>query len=161
MKHSPAGIGLRFGARPYRHGLGYGLTVLPNEAVRIRHHKASIIFRIGLQIQNAACKHIGRNHVKHTLVLVDSFALKTQQWQPLLPLGFAVFAVGHLHLCVTIVVAFDEPFKSEVDQSGMVDDKLPRLDFVPIARSAGAAQKEESNKANRRSRISILHVNLS
>jgi len=158
---SPVGIALRFGARSHRHCL----NALPQEAIGIRHHKSSLILGVGLQIQNAACKHVGRDDVKHTLVLVDSFALQTQQWQPLLPQRFAVFAVGHVHLCITIVVALNEPFKSEIDQCRMVDDKLARLDSVTIFRGASAiakakqAQKGQSNKANRGVGICILHVN--
>ena len=142
MKHAPAGIGLRLGAGPHGHGLRHGLAVLPKEAVRIGHHKPGFIRRIRFQIQNAARKHVGRDDVKHTLVLVDPFALQTQQWQPLLPLRLALFAVRHIYLRVAIVVALNEPFKAKVDQRGMVDDELTRLDFVPILRRAGAAQKE-------------------
>src|SRR5260370_14747968 len=78
MKHAPTSVRLRFGPRPHGHGLSHGLTVLPQKAIRIRHDKSSFIRRIGLQIENAARKHVWRDDVKDALVLVDSLALQTQ-----------------------------------------------------------------------------------
>jgi hypothetical protein len=46
-------------------------------------------------------------------------------------------------LRIAIVVALDEPLKTKVDQRGMVDDQLTRLDFVPNFRSGGAIAKTE------------------
>ena len=72
---------------------------------------------------------LGETTSNTPLVLVDPFALQPQQRQTLLPLGLALFAVRHLDLRVAIVVALNDPFEAEVDQRGMVDDELARLDL--------------------------------
>jgi hypothetical protein len=87
-----------------------------------------------------------RDDVKHTLVLVDPFALQTEEWQSLLPLRLALFAVRHLYLRIAIVVALNEPFKAKIDQRRVIDDELTRFDFVSIFRSAGTIAKTEQEK---------------
>ena len=147
MEDPAAREGLRFGARSHRHGLGRGVAALPADAVRVRHHEPGFILRIGFQVQNASREHVRRDDVEHTLVLIDSFALEAQERQPGLPLGLAPLAVRNLHLRIAVVVAFNQPFKAEVDQRGMVDDELAGRDFVPIVRSAGpVANAEQAQK---------------
>ncbi len=80
----------------------------------------------------------------------------------MLPLRLALFAVRHLYLGVAIVVALNKPFKAKVDQRGMVDDELTRLNFVPIFRSDDAIARTEQvhqNEHRKRNRC-ILHCNL-
>ena len=83
MEDSPADVGLRFGARPYCHGLQDGFAALANDAIWIRHDKPRFVGRIRVEIQNAARKHVGRDDVEHTLGLIDPLTLQPQEWQPL------------------------------------------------------------------------------
>ena len=71
----------------------------------------------------------------YSLILVDSFTLQTQKRQPLLPLAFTLLSIRHLDLRIAIIVSLNVPFKAKVNQRGMVDDKLARLDCVLISRS--------------------------
>jgi hypothetical protein len=44
-------------------------------------------------------------------------------------------------LRIAVVIALDDPFKTKVDQSGMVDDKLTWHDLVSIFHGGGAAAR--------------------
>ena len=79
VKHAPGGVRLWLGARAQRHGLRDGVSGLPGESIGIGHHKSRFVGGVWLQIQNAARKHVRRDHIEHTVGLVDSLPLQPQQ----------------------------------------------------------------------------------
>ena len=102
--------------------LGYPqelLSRIPNEsveafagvsAVSLQASESGFIGGIGLQIENATGKHIGRDDVKNALALVDLFSLQAEKGQAVFPLGLSFPAVRHVDLGGAIVIAFDQPF---------------------------------------------------
>lgn len=150
MKYSPSRVGLRFGPRSHHHGLGYGPSGLAGQAVWIRHNEPSLIFCIGLQIQDAAREHIRRDDVEDTLILVDPFALQAQKGQSAFPLRISTLTVRHLHLRIPVIVAFDQPFKAKVDQGRVIDDELTWLDSVAVIGSAdGGVPSQQAKRKHR------------
>src|SRR4030095_460162 len=57
-------------------------------SIGVRHHKMGFVCRVWLEIQNAACKHIGSNDI-HLRGLINTPALQTQHRRGGLPRGLA------------------------------------------------------------------------
>ena len=115
------------------------------EAIGIGQDKASLIRSVRLQIQDAAGKHVGRDHVEDALRLVDLLALQPEKRQPLPPCTLTRLAIGNLDRCVAIRVALNHPFKPEIDQRRWIDNEF--AGSGPVLGGKRADREEKADAA--------------
>ena len=145
--------GLRLLARA--HGDGFFRVAL--HAIGIGKNEAAFVFGVGLQIEDAAGKHVGRDVI---VVVVRSFArsaagdgfvLQTQKRKRLAPLLLAFLAKRDVHARVAIVVAGDAPLESERNKRWRLDDEFVRggrvLGLCDCARGHECCGKQEKRES--------------
>ena len=83
------------------------------------------------------------------VALKDLFILKTEKRQRRFPLGLSLLSVGDLDCRVVVRVAFDEPFKTQVDESGRVNQELTRRHVIGVLnRRCDRARTHELQEQN-------------
>src|SRR5262245_30857174 len=128
VKCATALIDFRRAARFYR----YLLNRLPDNAVRIRHREAAFITGLFFQIDNAAREHARRPVFQELPRPYDLLVADPQQWQRFAPRRLSDLSVLDGHRRVAVVVAFDLPLESEVDQGRRLYDEITRCDRVIV-----------------------------
>ena len=121
-----AGGGLRFAAGAN----GHGLFRLSFDAVRIGENEMAFVIDAGIEIKNAAGKHVRRDiavimpaaFARHSAE--DLFVLEAEKREAISPLGLAFLAISDVDACVAIVVSGDFPGETERDQGRRVDDEF-------------------------------------
>ena len=102
---------------------GHRLRGFADHAVGIRRDEPGLVGSAGLEVENAAGKHVRGDDV-HLLPLNDTLAVQTQQREARLPLSVTLLAIRHRDRAVPIVIAVDKPFESEIDQRRRIGDEL-------------------------------------
>ena len=120
MEHAATGVGLWLGSRAN----GHDALSRPAHAVGIGHDETGFVRRIGFEVQDAAGKHVRRNHVDARFG-VDPLPAEAQQRQCRFPLARARLPVGHLDGRVAVVVSLDEPLEAEIEERRRFDHELP------------------------------------
>ena len=103
-----------------------GLRGFASDSVRIGHHELALVFRAGLEIQDRARETLRDGVVEVLAPTVNLFATDSDKGESLAPFRFTRGPKLNGDGSVAIVVAFDGPFKAEVEESGMFDVKVAR-----------------------------------
>src|SRR5262249_28279260 len=104
--------GGRFGLGPRVDGNRF--LRITGHAVWIGEHKSRFVRRVGLEIENAAGKHVRRDDIELKAV-VDVLALQPEERKRIHPSTFPNLAIGDGDGRVSIVIAVDEPLETEID----------------------------------------------
>jgi hypothetical protein len=103
-------LGLSAGFDPY------GLSGLATDSVRVAHHEMAFVFGPGLEIEDRAGETVGDSVVEVLATAVNIFATDADEGESLPPPRFTHGAKLHGNGSVAIGVAFDGPFKTEVEE---------------------------------------------
>jgi hypothetical protein len=80
--------------------------------VGIEHLKANFVISVGLQVDDASCKHVRTDYIEAD-ILQCALALKPEKRHSRVECPFADLAVLDLHVRIPIFVSFDAPFEAE------------------------------------------------
>ena len=117
---------LRFGAGANADGL-FGLSFY---AIGIGQNEVAFVVDAGIQIENAAGKHVRCDKAIEVLSAIPRRAaehllvIQAEHRKSFAPLLLAFLAIGDVDPGVAIIVACDVRREAERDQSGRIDDKL-------------------------------------
>ena len=106
------------------------LSRLASDSVRVTHHEIAFVFGPGLKIEDRAGETMGDTVVEVLPPAVNIFATDADKRKSVAPLRFAHWAKLNSYGRVAIGVAFDGPFKSEVEERGMFDVEAAGFDCV-------------------------------
>ena len=141
MQRTPFLGRLRLAACLHPHGV-LGLAARP---VRIGQLEPALIFRPRLQIQDAAGESIGNRVVEILASPVDVLAADSHQRQRLSPAGFADRPELHRDRRIPIRIPADFPLKAQVQERGVLHDKLSRQRTVlGISPHGGQEETQET-----------------
>ena len=107
MKNPAAFIGLWF-----RSGANCNdASAFTANSIGIRHDELCLVRRIRIEIQDAACKHVGSNDI-HLGRLINPFTFQTEKGQCRFPRRLAFLPVRYGYRRVAILIALNEPLES-------------------------------------------------
>ena len=132
---------------------GDDLARFAAHAVRISQHELRLVARAGLEIQDAAGKHVRHGDVDLPPGL-DALSIEPQQRQPRSPRRLAGLPIRHVNSRRVVGVALDQPLKPEIDQRRRVDDKFPWRDPVRPLRRLRAERRHPNRDPDDSRKIS-------
>ena len=120
---------------------------LAGDSIGIRHLKSALVFRTGIQVENAAGKTIRNGIVKMLARAKYPFSADSQKRHGIAPRSFSDCSELDSNVGIAIGIAGETPLEAKIQQGGMLDGEFTG-DGSVLSVGHSVDRKEKAEETN-------------